>query len=282
MRTADDTKLLHTTVTVAGNEVRPVRLLVPTVRRGDYYVSPEDTLIAANLGITRATTDEQLLAITRQYEPRRTEALRQFTVIRDGLAHPRDIAEAFQWGLVVPITAHENSEEENDDPTKRLGWWWVYDLTRYETREQRRERYLNDKRLVDTKGLARLFCRSYLTTRDLKVATDTARKVIADAPGARMRAVTRFRNENPGYDGTDTQLIKLLIERAHDTLVRGTPVPADVGGQSDLFAVSTGLKTGRTTKKLDEWYCYTKGVPTGRPRGAATRHWKKSRKTTSE
>lgn len=274
----DDPMGLHTTTVVNGKEVRPVRALIPTERRGDFYVSLQDTMLAASLGITRHTADDELdhIANGNTY-PGATAAqfLTQITAIRNGLAIPRDVDEAREWGFVLPITEHENHEETDDDENKRLGWWWGYDLTRFETREQRRERYLADQRRVDTKGLARLFCRKYGTVSKLKVNTDTARKVIADTGDARARAAARFRSEKPGYTGSDAQLIPLLIAAAHRTVLRGTPQTVDKAGQSGLFLVCDGLKTGRTTKKLNEWYCYTKGYSTGRPSGSSTRYWGK-------
>lgn len=84
-------------------ETRPVRILVPQERRDEYYLSPEDTLRASDLGITRHTSDTQIDAImadtgAAQFVGYRDNLIR----MRDALCHPRDVAEAVRWGFHVP------------------------------------------------------------------------------------------------------------------------------------------------------------------------------------
>jgi hypothetical protein len=240
---------------------RPVRMLVPSDRRGRLFLSERDTLMASDLGITRATTDAQLAVIAEQYDPGRANVLGQVRQLRDGLAQPRDLGEAKAWGLHIPVTDHENGEE--------LGWWWVYDLQRRETRIQRRTRYQLDHRRVDTKGMARVWCRSYLSVKDIKIASARAREVLANEGGARDNIVDGYMFAGRlDRDAVERE----VIAGAQKVLSKGTPEPVDRAGQSDLFDVWETLRAGRLRKALDEWYEFSRISQTGRPVGAKTRN----------
>lgn len=281
---ADDLPRRGTAITAAGkNEVRPVRLLVPATRRSHLFLPQRDTLLASDLGITRLTTDDELSALVSQADAATmavfqnlgiVEPLAYLTRLRNALAQPRDIAEAAAWGYKVPTNIHENREEYNPNPNLRLGWFWVYDLTRTETRDQRRERYLADMRLVDTKGLARLFCRRYTTLKGLKADTDRAREIVEDDDKRRRLARDMVKN-NRGL--TVERADELLLKDAWDVVFKGTPERADRAGQSDLFTVASGIQAGRDTGRLDEWYEFHQVKQTGRPPGSRT----KKRKTTA-
>jgi hypothetical protein len=298
-----------------GQETRPVRLLVPTVRRSDYWLPLEDTLRASDLGVTRHTTDLELLPliepaatllagaasssknfwarywkandrgqlnITAETTPAElTEiAARVFAAvpienpaaylfrIRDALRHPRDIAEAIDWGYDVPITDVENKEETSDDPKRRLGWWWVYDPERVETRQQREARYLGDQRLIDMKGVARLWCRAYITVKDFKVEGDQHRKVINNTDNLRTELAQSVAEEQ----GIPVDVVEAaMIRAAEQELLKAMCPRRDRAGQSDLWWVCDALKNGRDLGRLTEWYEYNKIKQTGRPKGSKTR-----------
>ncbi len=250
-------------------ERRPVRLLVPTARRDDWYLTPQATLLASDLGINRHTTNDELKQLAASSGDTRA-TLAEITQLRDGLATPRDVKEAREWGFIVRANEYENTEELDDDPTKNLGWWWVYDPYRTESRFERRARYLADQRLVDTKGLARLYCRAYPTIRNLKINTALARDVVADKPGARAAATQKFLSQNPGY--SESHAAAAALASARRFVLRGAPLPAARGGQSDLFTVSSGLNAARVGTRLDEWYEFAEVLQSGRPRGARTRN----------
>ncbi len=258
-----------------GVEMRPLRFLVPTTRRGTYHVSPEQTLTASDLGITRRTTDRQLTRIADRQDHHHT--LASLWAIRDGLRRPRDITEAREWGFVVPVTEHENREELETKGYLRLGWWWVYDPEHYETEQQRFYRYMADERPITVKGLARVACRALFTCRDIHNDTITARGVIADTPGVRDTALKRFLNENPGYDGTVDQARALVLQNAREFVLKGTPEPVDAADEKDMFTVADVLTWANKTRKLNQWYEWTKGTQTGRPAGSRTRRWKPRR-----
>lgn len=63
LATANPVDAHNSATTPTPGQTRPVRLLVPTVRRSDYWLTAEDTLRASDLGVTRDTTDEQLREI---------------------------------------------------------------------------------------------------------------------------------------------------------------------------------------------------------------------------
>jgi len=196
-------------------ETRPVRLLVPTLRRSDQFMSADDASNADQLGITRRTTEDELDALTTaasEIAEYANEPIRHLRRLRDALRHPRDIAEAREWGYLVP--EDENREELSPDPRKRLGWWWVYDPERAETRAERRVRYRGDERLIDTKGFARVVCRAYITTKDLKFESDGIRKAIADANHRRKLALEWLAHEQIQRDKDE------VAQLAHDQLAQ--------------------------------------------------------------
>lgn len=256
--------------TATKEETRPVRLLVPTRRRSDYWLSHEDTLRASDLGITRHTTDDELEQIVTEFGQTEFVTYRDDLFrLRDGLRVPRDVAEARAWGFDVPITAAENAEELSDDTRKRLGWWWVYDPNRTETRQQRRQRYLADQRLVDMKGFARVVCRAYITVKDRKFESDNIRKVLDDVEYRRDLAAT-IAQENPAV--TAAQAEQKLLAKAREDVLKAMPPRRDRAGQSDQWSVADAARYGRDTERLDEWYEYNKIKQTGRPLGAKTRN----------
>jgi hypothetical protein len=267
------------------NATRPVRMLVPTTRRGNMFLSENDTLLASDLGSSRHTTDAELAEMWTEFDGRDHETLfpglradeipGQMLRMRDGLAHPRDIAEAREWGLYVPRTLHENWQEFLDGTkiNERLGWWFVYDLDRKETHEQRRDRYLRDRRLIDTKGMARVQCRSYPTMKSLKAHTDGARMSL-DNPASLNGLIETFTSTNP--DMTADEACEILITEAQKLVLKGTPRAVDSAGQSDLFLVADCFENGNSTTRLDEWFHYRKIPQTGRPPGSRNRRPKVS------
>lgn len=256
-------------------ETRPVRLLVPTLRRGTYFLSLEDTLRASDLGITRHTTNVELRAMVSKADPSEAASTKAYlNKLRDGLRHPRDIDEAREWGFHVPVNEQENSEELDPDPRKRLGWWWVYDPTRGETREQREERYLADQRLVDMKGYARVICRAYVTVKDRHGKSVHFRKVISDEGGYRTDMVSRI-VANAHQLGVTTVTAKAveneLLTKARKGILKAMPNPADRAGQSNLWTVAQAIRDGRNQTRLDFWYEFNKISQSGRPRGSKNR-----------
>lgn len=193
--TADPAGTL-TSSSIIYDERRPVRLLVPTVRRTPWFVPQEDTLRASDLGLTRDTVDGQIVHMVRAARKMLRAAhitedpetyLRR---IRDGLRHPRDIAEAREWGMIVP--PEQNTEEFLPDAGKRTGWWWVLDPTRTETQAEREDRLLADTRLIGMKGVARVFMRTYITTKDFKMESDRVRRMLRDRAYLRAEAIKRL------------------------------------------------------------------------------------------
>lgn len=261
------TRFVVPTRIIVPTELRPARFLVPTKRRTDYFMSPELTLFASDLGIRRTTTDAQLTRIAKRLSTD-LEQLPKLTQMRDSLRHPRDIEDARAWGLEIPVNEFENSQEFDENPNERLGWWWVYDLKNPETRIQRRERYLGDTRLMDTKGMARIYSRSRVTVRDHKVATDRARDYIANIPGARQEQIAKFLRENPGYPSAGLE--QKLLDRARRRAAKGTPRAFDKAGQSDLFRVGDVINAARIGKRLNEWYEHADPKQEGRPVGSRT------------
>lgn len=177
-------------------ERRPVRLLVPTERRTIWYVPQEDTLRAADLDLSRDTDDGQLARmVPGARKMLKTAGLTEdpeayLRRIRDGLRHPRDIAEARAWGMVVP--EEQNVEEFDPRPTRRTGWWWVLDPTRTETRDEREARLLADTRLLDMKGVARVWQRKYITVKDFKVESERVRRMLREPSFLRAEAIKRL------------------------------------------------------------------------------------------
>jgi hypothetical protein len=265
----------------AHTTTQPVRMLVPTTRRSHLFLPEPDTLRASDLGITRHTTDEELDTIAADLELAGDQAVTFMTGrggtladnlhrLRDALAQPRDIDEAEEWGLHIPITEWENAEEENPNPNKRLGWWWVYDLNRRETRQQRRARYQLDHRLVDTKGLARLLCRAYHTTKGLKASAAWARGILDDVD-FRTEEAGRYSDKNPHLALSTEDAARELVAKATKMLLKATAAPVERAGQSDLFDVWASLDAGRVSELLNEWYAYNRKKQTGRPKGSRTR-----------
>lgn len=252
-------------------EVRPVRLLVPTDRRGDYGMPHDDTLLASELGVTRHTTDDELLgkvadatqAVAGISHEDPLEFLRR---VRDALRQPRDITEARAWGLEIPRA--ENSEEFSASARKRLGWWWVYDTSRTETRDQRQARYLGDRRLLDMKGFARVLRRAYITIKDIKFTGDNVRMVLDDPAHLELMARAVVEQE-PSISLDDAKAG--LISRAREDVLKALPPRRDRAGQSDLWYVCDALKFGRSSARLDWWYEYNRIKQTGRPLGSRTR-----------
>lgn len=252
---------------------RPMRLLVPTERRDDFFLSYEDTLRASDLGITRHTTDAELDQLRSEAEyvlglaGLTEEPSFWLCRIRDALRHPRDIAEARAWGFTVPHG--ENKEEFSEDPRRRLGWWWVYDPERVETRAQRQARYEADHRLIDMKGYARCTLRAYITTKDRKVRSDAIRRILED-PAYRAEKVAVYVEHNP--DLTAEKADEMLLAEARQDILKAMPRRRDRGGQSDRWYVADALKDGNDNERLNEWYEFNAIRQTGRPLGAKTRN----------
>lgn len=262
--TAPATGMLLAADDPQANETRRVRMLVPTRRKSEMFLdNDDDVLRASDLGITRFTTDEDLANLAGQPELAEfiTSAV-DLRRLRDALAQPRDITEARAWGYIVPVNEHENSEEELADPLDRLGWWWVYHPDRQETRFQRRARYRADTRLIDVKGMARIFCRAHSTTKDMKIATDRRRKIV-DLPDHRRELAERFAANNTAF--TVEKAEEFLLTEAEQFLLKGTPRPVARGGKSDLFRVCDAVKCGRNAGKINEWYEFDQKNPPGRP-----------------
>lgn len=261
-------------------ETRPVRLLVPTRRRSDYWLSPEDTLRASDLGITRDTTDDELTTKIRDarkmlVRASTDDAANYLRRIRNALCHPRDIAEARAWGYDVPITTHENHQELDPEPTKRLGWWWVYSPDHVETREDREARYLADHRLIDAKGGGRVWCRSYVTVKDFKFDSERNRRILGE-PDFRRELALGVAEEVPDLTPEQVQqyakqVEESLVKHARRGILKALPAPRDRAGQSDLWWIADMIKSGRDLERLDEWYEYNKVKQTGRPKGSKTR-----------
>lgn len=254
-------------------ERRPVRLLVPTERRTIWHVSQEDTLRAAELGLTRATDDAALARMVpaaRRMLLDTEDPQAWLHRIRDGLRHPRDIDEARYWGMTVPDG--QNVEEFDPEPTKRTGWWWVLDPTRDESRDEREARLLADKRQLDMKGIARVWQRKYVTVKDFKVDSDRVRKLLRDKEFLRLEALKRV-------DRARAQEIRLDIGTAIEEELayarkfvhKAMPPRRDRSGQSDVWWVSDACRIGRDTTRLDEWYEFSVVRQTGRPPGSKTK-----------
>lgn len=262
---------------------RPVRMLVRTERRGHLFLPERDTLAASDVGVNRHTTDADISEMTAELlgdsewfptwtdqQTRAEKIYAELRRLRDGLAQPRDIDEAREWGLYVPHTRNENWQEFLPDAkaAQRLGWWFVYDLERRETRAQRAARYLADRRLIDTKGLSRIQCRSYPTMKSLKAHTDNAR-VTLDTPAILDGLVDTFIQANPAMGAAEAR--EILVAESRQLVYKGTPRPVDKAGQSDLFLVCDGFSNGADTTRLDEWFHYRTLPQTGRPRGSRNR-----------
>jgi len=258
----------------SSTETRPVRMLVRTHRDNDLYLPEPDTLRAADLGISRHTTDVELLTILEQLgDDHHTvfpgvdagAVLAEMTWLRDCLAQPRDIAEARAWGCDIPINGLENWQE--NEPRQELGWWWVYDPARQETREQRKARYMRDRRLVDTKGLARILCRAHPSIKSLKSITEGARTSLENPAQLRGLAVT-FVAQNP--DLTIEEATAILRADAEKVVSKGTPKIALSYPKLDLFYVNDAFQNGNATTRLNKWYEFNKLPQPGRPPGSTT------------
>jgi hypothetical protein len=252
-------------------ETRPVRILVPTLRRNDYWLPPNDTLRASDLGITRHTTDDEMISaaqILRDNLPAgfTENPLDYVRRIRDALRIPRDIADARDWGLDVP--ENENVAELDPNPAKHLGWWWVYDHSRTETREQREARYLADNRIVDMRGFAAAVCRKYATVKFWKFVSDQARRIL-NPQDTTLDTLSAASATEQGI--TVDQARALLLAKARKDILKATPVPQVIAGQSALWPVSATIKYGRDTARLTWWYEFDTITATGRPVGSKTR-----------
>lgn len=191
------------------------------------------------------------------------------------------INDARAAGLRVPTD--ENAEEFLDNPSKRLGWFWVYDDTRLETCEERRARYLADHRIIDMKGFARVICRSYALVKDMKFESDGVRAILrglgvldgADLEDkARVTALAETLASHAQID-LDTARARLLAQ-ANEDILKATPAARDRVGQSDLWYVSDAIPFGRRSGRLDEWYSRATIKQTGRPPGSRTKNRKTS------
>jgi hypothetical protein len=271
--TADGTGKLTGT---GHDERRLVRLLVPKERRTIWYVPQEDTLRAADLGLTRHTDDGALMRMVRTCAKMLDTAgisedpeayLRR---IRDGLRHPRDITEARAWDMAVP--RDQNAEEFSADPAKRTGWYWVLDPTRDETRDEREARLLADKRMVDMKGAARILQRKYITIKDFKVESDRVRRMLRDPGFLREEAAKKMdRQARKGIILTLEQATASELAYARKFVHKAMPPRRDRNGQSDAWYVGDICRVGRATTRLDEWYEFNVVLQTGRPPGSRTR-----------
>lgn len=258
---------------------RPVRLLVPAKRKSDFWLPEADTLRAADLGITRTITDDQLDDVLDDAR----KLLRQQGIaenpqaylirIRDALRIPRDLDEALTWGMFVP-TEWENQENVHPKTSHHLGWWWVYDTSRTETRDERRARMLSDNRIVDKRGYAAAICRSYAYTSELKFAADRTRRILAG--GAGLEAEARKVIEEEGV-GELEETKRRLTAKARKDILRAMPEPDDQLGQSPVWVLHKAFRSGRDRQQLDDWYQYSKPDLTGRPPGSRTRRRAKTR-----
>lgn len=257
-------------------ETRPVRMLVPTERRSDFWLSQTDMLHASNLGVTRNTTDTELAALVddaAKFDALAAAPAGHLYRLRAALRQPRDIAEAREWGYRIP--GGINREEFEENPRKRLGWWWVEDPELTETAAQRRDRLTTDERIVDMKGAARVLSRAYITTKDLKVEADEIRRVLNPHDTTHLEsAVRQLSLENPGLD-VDT-IREQLLAKARKDLLKAFPPRRDRAGQSDLFAIADVARFGRDTTRLDRWYEHATVKQSGRPKGSKTRRRKTS------
>jgi hypothetical protein len=256
----------------AEQETRPVRLLVPTVRHDEYFLPLEDTLRASDLGVTRETTDAELLervdtAAGMLHSVSVEDPTTYLFRIRDALRAPRDITEAREWGFHIPV--EENKQEFEEDKRKHLNWWWVYDPEHVETRQQREARYLSDQRVIDMKGYARVTCRAYITIKDLKFASDQIRKILSNEDGFRTTKAQEIAAENGG----DVAAVEMmLLADARRDVLKAMPPRRFRGGQSDQWYVRDAIVNGRNLGRLNEWYEFNTIRQTGRPRGSRTRN----------
>jgi hypothetical protein len=247
---------------------RPVRLLVPTRRRSDYWLSLDDTLHASDLGITSATSDGELAALVSK--ARRIGAFAEdpagrLRSIRDALRHPRDIDEAREWDFLIPES--ENHQEFADDPSDRLGWWWVYDTTRVETCAERQARYLADTRVIDMKGWARCTSRAYITVKDAKNEGERLRRMIREPKFLDQQTAKYISRHGGVFKPTRER----LLAGAKKAVLKAMPAPEDYAGQSPLWRANQAFKHGRDRTQLDEWYMFNKVTQTGRPVGSKNR-----------
>jgi hypothetical protein len=272
--TADGTGKLTDAV---HDERRLVRLLVPKERRTIWYVPQEDTLRAADLGLTRHTDDGALMRMVRSCAKMLNAAgmtedseayLRR---IRDGLRHPRDFTEARDWGMVFP--KDQNAEEFGPDSAKRTGWYWVLDPGRYETRDEREARLLADTRMVDMKGAARILQRKYITVKDFKVESDRVRRMLRDPGFLREEAAKKVeRQARKGIVLSLEAAVDGELAYARKFVHKAMPPRRDRNGQSDVWYVSDMCRVGRATTRLDEWYEFNVVLQTGRPPGSRTQN----------
>ncbi len=279
----------------ADAERRPVRLLVPQVRRDDYFLSPHDTLRASDLRITRLTDDatldrlfEEIPHTDRQkWFPGLPDELipAELRRLRNALDTPRDIHEALAWGFTAP--QEENDEEYNAQLTdeqiaahnaklteqdirdgkklfrkKPLGWWWVYSPTRVESRAAREARYLGDTRLVDTMGFARISLRAYITIKDIKRKSARYRRMLHDP--AFLREFADDLHRDVPMLSVD-QLERRLRDEAEEGVLKATPIPFTRAGQSDLWRVCDAFKNSRQMSRIDEWGQFAEIRQVGRP-----------------
>lgn len=297
---------LHALAAKDTDERRPVRLLVPQVRRDDFFLSPQDTLRASDLGITRLTTDAQLKHLFRSipHDDRKTwfpgipaglipaELIR----LRNALDTPRDIHEAFAWGFTAPI--EENDEEYNAQMSgaeidahnaklsaqdirdglkiyrkKALGWWWVHSPTRTETRDEREARYLSDDRLVDTMGFARISLRAYVTIKDIKHKSARYRNMLHDTNF--LMQLARELHEDVPMFSVQEHAARMRAE-AEEGLLKATPIPFTRAGQSDLWRVSDAFHNSRQMSRIDQWGGYADIKQIGRPAAPVRRRHAKA------
>jgi hypothetical protein len=260
-------------------ERRPVRLLVPTVRRTVWHVPEQDTLIAAEVGLTRHTDDNDLTHMIRPAMKlldghTKQDAEAYLRRIRDGLRHPRSIDDARTWGMIIP--EDQNAEEFSDKEKNRTGWWWVLDPTRTETQVERKARMLADHRLIPMKGVARIWMRSYFTVKDFKVDGDRSRRLITDPDFLREQAAKRIAI-GKGI-GTDLEAtIADELAKARRFVIKALPPRRDRIAESDVWYVADGCTSGRDTTRLDDWYEFNKVSQSGRPPGSKTRNHNRPR-----
>lgn len=260
-------------------ERRPVRLLVPTVRRTAWYVPEEDTLVAHELGLTRFTDDADLARMTRPAmnltgRTSTHDAEAHLRRIRDGLRHPRDIEDARAWGMEIP--REQNIEEFSDKEKNRTGWWWVLDPTRTETQTERKDRLLADHRLIPMKGIARIWQRSYFTVKDFKVDGDRARRLITD-PDFLFEEVVKRIEAGKGI-GTDFEATKAdELAKARKFVIKALASRRDRIAESDVWYVADACRSGRDTTRLNDWYEFNRVLQSGRPPGSKTRNHNRPR-----
>lgn len=183
----------------------------------------------------------------------------------------KTIAQARAEGLRVPED-DENREEFHPDHPERLGWYWAYDDSRVETKEERRARYLADTRNATMKTFARIVMRGYSGIKDLNYESDTSRQILAggeDSDATLTRVAKTLVAKDPTLDLDEAKV--LALHKARKQILTAMPPRHDTAGITPIWPVSIAFTWGNKTKRLDDWYEYKELRSGGRPVGAKTR-----------